>query len=155
VVYVGNGDDYRIRTYDVEGRLMRIIGRRVEPIPANQAQIDSYFARVRERTGEIPAVRRPEFERSLRESESRLQDRLSHYQTMPAFHGLLVDEVARLWVRNDPTRFTYDVFGSEGHWLGPVTLPSDPLFVGEEEVILAGTDPLGVPFVELYSLVSG
>ena len=151
-VYVGNGDDYSIQAYGSDGTLKKIIRRRVDPNPANQAQVDSALARMREAGDEVPESRRAAFERRLLGREAALEERLSHYETMPAFFTVAVDQGKRLWVRISAHRFRYDVFSPEGVWIRSVTLPSEPLFLGASDALFSRTDDLGVPLVEVYPL---
>ena len=52
---------------------------------------------------------------------------------------------------------TYEVFLADGRLLGEVAVPagSDLMDVGEDYVLLARTDEMDVPFVELYGLLKG
>lgn len=154
-VYVGNGDDYSILAFDSNGTLSRIIRREADQRPANQAQIDSAVAQIREAATEIPEAQRPAFEKWVIEREARLQDRLSHYELMPAYYALELDQRHQVWVKTSRSGFEYDVFSPEGLWLRSVVLPSEPLFLTGNEAIFSRTGELGEPLVEVVSLLPG
>ena len=115
--------------------MRRIVRRAGSPIPANQAQVDSAVAQMREMAKDVPEAQLPAFERMVSETAAEIQERLSHYNTMPAFYALAVDQSNRIWVRTSNTGFEFDVYSPEGSWVRSVTLPSRPLFLGGSEAV--------------------
>jgi hypothetical protein len=89
------------------------------------------------------------------EREASLQDRLSHYETMPAYYGLEIDQLHQVWAKTSRFGFEYDVFSPEGTWLRSVLLPSEPLFLTGKEGVFSRTGEFGEPHVELVSLLPG
>ncbi len=77
--------------------------------------------------------------------------------------SLLVDQSGNTWVGLWPVgdegtgRDTYEVFLADGRLLGEVAIPagSELMDIGDDYVLLARTDEMEVPFLELYGLLKG
>ena len=80
--------------------------------------------------------------------------------SVPKAVGLFVDDLNRVWARLLDPALTdgiwYDVFDSDGRYLGPVRLPIrfTPLEIGRDYVLGVAKDELDVEYIELYDLVS-
>lgn len=83
--------------------------------------------------------------------------------SIPKGKSLLVDRSGNTWVglwqlgAAETGHDTYEVFLANGRLLGEVAVPagSELMDVGEDYVLLARTDEMDVPFVELYGLLKG
>ena len=83
--------------------------------------------------------------------------------SIPRGKSLLVDRSGNTWVgmwqlgEAETGHDTYEVFLADGRLLGEVAVPggSELMDIGEDYVLLARTDEMDVPFVELYGLLKG
>lgn len=85
--------------------------------------------------------------------------------SVPAVSGLILSSTGEFWVRKTPflpTRSTggsaaYDIFDSEGRWLGEVSTPAGLIIheVGEDYVLGVRRDEMDVEQVWLYGLEKG
>jgi hypothetical protein len=84
-------------------------------------------------------------------------------ESNPGGRSLLVDQSGNTWVGlwpsgdEDTGHDTYEVFLADGRLLGEVAIPagSELMDVGEDYILVARTDEMDVPFVELYGLLKG
>jgi hypothetical protein len=146
-VYIGDSESYQIDAYARDGRLMRIIRRRVPPRSVTEADLERSRGFHRERMERMPPPFRPAFERWLAA--------VPYEETLPAFYRLLVDADGRLWVleapSGDSTR-TWSVFTREGRLLATIELPNGffPAHGGADGLLGVWRDELGVEYVRLY-----
>ena len=83
--------------------------------------------------------------------------------SIPRGRSLQIDRSGNTWVgmwqmgEAETGHDTYEVFLADGRLLGEVTVPagSELMDIGEDYVLLARTDEMDVPFVELYGLLKG
>lgn len=81
--------------------------------------------------------------------------------SIPRGKSLLVDQSGNTWVgmwqlgEAETGHDTYEVFLADGRLLGEVAVPagSELMDIGEDYVLLARTDEMDVPFIELYGLL--
>jgi hypothetical protein len=116
--HTGTSDEYEIRSWRRDGRLVRVLRRLISAAPVTQADIDRYKA---EQLGNARS------DDARRELEKTLAD-MPYPDRMPA-HGLItVDDDGNLWVQDyspwtrEPRHWT--VFDREGRAIGRVELPA-------------------------------
>jgi hypothetical protein len=147
-VWAGYGGHWELRLYDPDGSLKRIV--RVPGLerPLTDAEVQAVFAAA-ETNDTTPSML--ERRRVWRELSPRPAMR-------PTFDRALVDDEARIWLREwpgaDETRFRWWVFRGGGELLGSVDMPA-----GVDLMAVAGNDAWGVfrddfdvPYVVRYPM---
>jgi hypothetical protein len=160
---VGWPETFDIGVLSPNGSVDMRIRRESVLVPATDAHRRALVRRVLEGpmpTGDTP-YDAPEVRRQI-------VDMMIYPDVLPAHYRILVTTDGRIWIeRGDAPRdplpwvadpyeapTTWDVFGPEGAWLGPVELPGgfDPLEIGERYVLGVHRDQLGVERVRMYEL---
>lgn len=149
------GDRYELRRHDPEGRLDRLVRRRVEAIPTTEEMTDRAVERFLERFADtdVPAA-----------TLASLRDRLEVAPSLPPVRGIHVAEPGgELWVEVPTPDRTgqveeaggYDVFAPSGRYLGRVEAPEGFRLHGvrEESAYGVWTDGLGVEYARVYRVV--
>jgi hypothetical protein len=155
-VWVSDPQEYVVRTYSAGGSLSRVLRGVVPRAVVTDALVDSARAQLSEMS---PGLGVP-----LRRME-RAFDEIPVPDSIPAIGALKRGADGRMWVgRRRGLTWTrkpverYDVFEVDGRWLGAIRLPDDVfklLHAGEDHVIVAAMDDLGVQDVRVYSIVEG
>lgn len=153
-IYVGNGDSYDIAVYTPDGTLLRILRRSHEPVPADDAQLERLMAELRRGLAELPAVDRMTRQRVLATGRANFAAALARFKYIPAYGALESDASGRLWVARTNSDELYDVLATDGRLLGTLTLPGEPLFFGQNEVIVRQESESGVPRVVLVPVLN-
>lgn len=130
-VWFAMNSEYSIQQYNAEGELQRIVRRPYEKKPVTEADKTEFLDMLRElmtRQGAPPAA------------VDQMLGITSFAETYPAFANLLAGPEGTLWVQRirtatevqqeggtfdiqDTGSSTWDVFATNGRYLGPVTLP--------------------------------
>jgi hypothetical protein len=146
---ITRGRPAEILEYDTEGRLRRVF--RVEDFgrPVTQEMIDAII--------DLEISRRPaRYRPRPRRSWYRVYDDIGIPDTLPAFQGLLVDELGWLWAEVydfDPRRPTeWVVFDPEGRAHGTVQTPPglDIQWIGQDVLIGVWRDEFDVEYVHRH-----
>jgi len=80
-------------------------------------------------------------------------------ETMPAYRGIILDQVGNLWVeeyrRPGNTLRQWTLFSTEGVMLGTMTVPDRFVIqdVGDDYVLGKWTDELEIEHVQMYELI--
>jgi len=115
-IVVGEGAPFRLHRIDDRGDTTMTIELERAPARVSEAERDSALAAFRE-------VARTAGEGLTADREPDVPD------TKPAHGALFVDDRERIWARRDvPEGAAWDVFGSDGRYLGPVTIPVRPTY---------------------------
>jgi len=107
-IYIGNSErGYEIQVYDLDGNLMQKIRKEYEPVEVLEDYKKSYFERFPEG---YP-----------------LLDKLYFAKNWPAFRNIFADDEGRLFVLTheegiNPGEYMYDIFNSEGVFVGRTSL---------------------------------
>jgi len=107
-IYIGNSErGYEIQVYDLDGNLMQKIQKEYEPVEVLENYKKSYFERFPEG---YP-----------------LLDKLYFAKNWPAFRNIFADDEGRLFVLTheegiNPGEYMYDIFNSEGVFVGRTSL---------------------------------
>lgn len=149
-LYVGTGDRFEIRRYDIDGTLAALIRLNAEPRPVTEVDIARNTETAVERADED---RRP----ALR---SRF-DAMTYPERMPAHGRILVDAEDHLWVEryrasgDEPRVWT--VFDPDGRVLGAVEVPAGLFLfeIGEDYLLGSTSDDLDIRYVVAYPLARG
>ena len=118
VFHTVTSDQYEVRTWNRNGRLLRVLRRSIQPTAVSQADIDRF--RAQELENARSDDQRRELERTL--AEMPYPDRMS------ALGRLHVDDGGHLWVQDyspwdeEPTEWT--IFDDEGRAVGRARLPA-------------------------------
>ena len=148
VFHTTTSDSYEIRSWNREGRLVRVLRRTIDPVPVTAADVGRYKA------GQLARARsdnqRRELERTL--AETPYPDR------MPALGHVRVDDDGSLWVQDfspwtdEPTHWT--VFDDDGRPIGRVHLPARFTLhqIGSDFVLGTSAGELDVQQVVVYGL---
>lgn len=151
-LYIGHGREYEIEVYRPDGALSRLIRRETDAQPATEA-IPRLLEWAEEEVAETgaPPEALVEFRREV-ESEP-------HAQTLPFYSDLVVDELGGVWVERYRPRWAegpheWDVFDSEGGWLGTLQLRAglEVHEIGRDYVLGVWQDEFDVEHVQLYAL---
>ena len=145
---LGSNDRYELQLVEPDGRLARLIRRRVEPRPVTEPMLE---AARRERIDRAPS---PE----ARTRQEEAMRSIPHAATVPFYERLLGDDEGNLWVQE----FTvpgepppgWAVYDPDGRLLGSVALPDGfrPTHIGGDFVVGVGTDEMDVQRVRMYAL---
>lgn len=154
--FVARGDRYEIGIHDTSGELRATIRRAVEPRPVTdelRTRALDHFVEEARRAGAPPGMTRE------------LRDRIPVAEHLPVIGGVWHSAPdGRLWVglvgpgapSGPPSMIReYDVYGTGGRYLGPVTAPPGFELHRVEGDLLYGSwlDSLGVPGVRVYRLL--
>lgn len=149
--YFGASDVYEIRAYGADGAVQRIVRRKDAGRSVMDADLDRFHQAA------FADARDANHLRQLR----RAFDAMSVRPTLPAFVALVVDAEGFVWVedysRADADEASWNVFDSQGRWLGTVSLPLhlQVYEIGAHYVLAKFTDPFGVESVQVHQLVRG
>lgn len=144
---VAANDRYEIRAYDRDGNLVRIVRRDHELRPPTQAELDGWFTE--------SYADRPEEEQERVRGQLEGMTLVEHF---PAFSALQCDPLGYLWVQEyrfpEQSGSIWTVFDEGGRVQGFVETPPElEVFeIGEDYVLGASTDELGVESVQLWPL---
>jgi hypothetical protein len=150
LVYVGNGNGYDIRLHDTRSpRMLGRIRRIVERVPVRDADVSRYVESLLER---YPPERQPEMRRTLEE--------IPAADSIPSYRALHVDDGGMLWVERyrvpwDPGTPVFDMFDTDGRWLGEVNAPTglDVHQIGDDFVLGVTRDENDVQYVVMHRLI--
>jgi hypothetical protein len=145
---LGSNDRYELQLVHRNGKLARLIRKRVEPRPVTEQMLD---AARQERIDRTPSAEaRPRQEQAMRS--------IPHAPTVPFYERLLGDDEGNLWVQE----FTipgepppgWAVYDPDGRLLRSVSLPPDfrPTHIGRDFVLGIATDEMDVQRVRMYRL---
>ena len=144
VVAIAPNPEYSVEIWSVDGALTRIVRRLDARPPPTEVEIDAATEQWRSMYGE----RMPELEEPP--------------NLLPAVFGLTVGATGDLWVRRKPVvqlhdETVFDVFDTEGRYRGEVRFAGYYWLyeVGEDYVLGAWLDELGVPHIWLHGLSRG
>lgn len=143
-IWMGNGARYAIAKRDLRGDTTLVVEREVEPVPVSRE----------ERSRAIEGIAE-EHRRHPKMDLSRIPD------AKPAFRKMIPDPTGRLWVlREVAGGWAFDVFNTDGTFLGAVDIPVVPELVPppvarENALLLVTTDELDVPTVVRYRIERG
>ena len=164
-LYFGVNDEYRISVYSLDGQLKRIITKQHERRPVSDRDIEvvrDYFEARWIRDG-VPA-----------EAYPRLHSRWHYGEFFPAFHALASGPAGTIWAQHalPPSEMSetevfsldfwgewasrdWDVFDSEGRFLGVVTLPQlfTPKLFRRDKIYGVWRDELEVQYVVRLRIV--
>lgn len=151
-LYVGEGEEFRIDVYDVDGRWLRSLRKAYARVPVTPEDVEA------ERERRLELARSEEARRQLRRGfeDQRVAD------SFPA-HGsrILIDTEGNVWVaHSDGPRATsraWSVFGADGRFLGELLVPGSFQItdIGADEVLGVWTDEYDVPSVRAFELLKG
>ena len=158
--YVGYGNEYAIRRYSAKGDLEQIVRRAWTPAAITPKDISTFVEEWLVLWSKKPGA--------LDSDRKDLLDD-NYATTLPAFSALIADQTGRLWVRapkaidgavagslNDHSigQSTWSVFGTDGRWLGDVTMPARfaPTEIAADYVLGIARDDDGVQTVVRYTL---
>jgi len=150
-VAVAGGSDYEVALYNRTGTLHQIVRLGVAPPLRTDEHLDAYV-----RNSGSPFS-----------DEASIQARIDMYRDMsmpdrlPGYDELLFADTGELWARRYRQRGAdmahWDVFGTGGHHLGRVEIPTSfrPEEVSGGQLVGVSTDDLGVERVEIRDLILG
>ncbi len=160
-VYYGWPEQYEINILNPQGHLEAVVRRGWTPVAVSEEYVRGMQERVLRGEGGVGGD--PDF---LRE----IADGMVFSESHPAHHGFRVDHSGHLWVlRAEPNRLDYgripppvfeeasswDIFDTQGVWLGTVRTP--PRFVlyevGEAYLLGLWRDEFEVEYVRMYGLI--
>lgn len=154
VFYVSTQDSYEIRAYLKNGRLQRIIRRRVEPVTVTATAREAWQRRRDKRLDRLRAVPSVPPEVWAVAEYSTLPD------VFPAHGDLHIDRLGNLWVENyrpfpaEDTLTTWLVFNPEGAIVATAELPNVQITeIGTDRVVGVWQDEDDVPHVRVHRLV--
>ncbi len=155
VFWVGAADDYVLRQYRSDGRLLReirLLG--FEPTPVAAAMVEAEVQRRLDAAGTMGQMGQGAADANRRNLET-----MPVAEVLPPYRDILLDAEGNLWVERYPPpgeeRAEWNVFDREGAWLGTLRLP--PRFelheVGADYVLGVWLSDLDVEVVRLYGLI--
>jgi hypothetical protein len=147
-IFISHAGGWRLLAYDESGRLRRVI---TAAIP---------------RTPITPALRMAERRGLLRHQPdavfARLYDRLPSRDSTAAISVIHPAPDNQLWVgrwrsRTSEGAQVFDAIDEDGIWLHTIRLPplsGELLAVGRNRIITGWRDPMGIPYLRVYALLS-
>ena len=149
-VIVGTSTSYQISQFTPDGVLIRLIRKRHSRLPVEPSDVDSFLDSLRAQY----ATGGPEAKIHVKMNEE-----TPPADSMPAFDDLIVDREGNLWVsasrhHGDPS-VQWDVFDTEGIWLGVVPGPDGfrVTDIGSDYLLGLWKDDLEVEHALLYELI--
>jgi len=149
-VVVTGGTRYEVSVFDDTGALIRIVRLAEPPTPRTDEHLESYV-----RNSGNPFA----------QDEASIRTMVANYremplpETLPAYTDLRNGDTGELWARRYSLRgapaFRWDVFGTDGRYLGRVEVPSSFAVeeVGRGQVVGVSRDEFGVERVEVRELI--
>jgi hypothetical protein len=145
---MGTGESYEILSFTPGGVLERVIRVRQSPVPLTGKDIDRYveMAVANARDGDAA----PRIRRTFEE--------LPWPETLPPYLRFLADPEGCLWVEESRLPGedvpVWTVFGADGILLDRLSMPLgvELLEIGEDYILGAWRDDLGVEYVKMYTL---
>jgi hypothetical protein len=150
----GSSERYELAYHSSDGRLERLVRKRFTP-----ERVTDEHLRLAEEEQRRQLQRLGMLEGGPAPAAPSVQD-IPHAEVFPAFGTFLLDAADNVWVseyrrpgHDGPV--AWDIFDSEGVWLGVVTLPPEfrVFEIGEDYVLGAWRDDLDVEYVQLYQLI--
>lgn len=159
-------DTFSVRMLDPDGQPLLTLRREVEALPVTNQVVQQYVE------GAMAVVFPPgsgASEEDMRLFRQNLYDR-PRATTLPVLRSIHLDTEGNLWVEPEflpgETPPPWQVFRSDGTWLGAVTMPPDLdrgfiayqapcLQIGSDFLLGVFTDEMGVEYVRMYDLVKG
>jgi hypothetical protein len=148
---LGTRDSYEVMFFASSGVLERVVRVRTSRVPVTEAHLEG---RLEQLLARLPSPdMAPGFRASFRD--------LPHAEFMPAFEAVLLDSEGYLWVEdvNIPgdTLRTWTVFDTDGIPHTRLSLPvANRVFeIGQDYVLAAFEDELGVEYLRSYQLTRG
>ena len=160
-IWLGSNDRYQIEKVGFDGRARMIVRVDSRPVPVTDAMVRD------QRDRRLEGIEDADFRRRMRT----YFDEMPVPETLPAFDGLMVDDLGYPWVRHysnaeaggaaDPVADgggegprSYDVFRPDGRWLGTLPVPAgfQPLQIGRDYLLGVYRDELGVEHVQRWRL---
>ena len=149
-VIVGTSTSYQISQFMADGVLSRLIRKSHARLPVEPSDVDSFLDSLRAQY----ATGGPEAKTHLKMNEETPPP-----DSMPAFDDLIVDRDGNLWVsasrHHGDRSVQWDVFDTEGIWLGVVRGPDGfrVTDIGSDYLLGLGKDDLEVEHALLYELI--
>ena len=146
---MASNDTYEIRVHGQDGSLQSIVRRQHDFLEVTDADIEAL--REQQLGGDTPP--------GLRQTMIDVLDATPIRETMPAYDGIVVDQIGNLWVeeyrRPSDTVRRWTVFSTEGAMLGTLSVPERFVIqdVGDAYVLGKWTDELEIEHVQMYELV--
>jgi hypothetical protein len=146
-VFLGTGDTFEIRVYDMAGALVRLLRVHSEDLAVGPDDLARYRA---DRLDGVAPDQRPALERELRD--------MPMPSGFPAYDRLMLDPGGNLWVRKFRrpgwSTVSWAVLGPDGALRGDVTTPPglEVTEIGGDYVLGIHQDDLGVQRVRLHRL---
>jgi hypothetical protein len=146
-IVTGNGGRYELAVHTPDGLLAALYRRVVPLVKLTDARVGAYRDSI---VALSPDQRRPAWRRALEAAP------VPEFE--PAFTELVVDALENVWVRrtgaHPPDETPWDVFDTEGRFLGTVVVPADLRVaqIGRDFVLGVSQDEAGVEYVRLHRL---
>lgn len=162
----GISDQFELRRYDLDGRVVRVIRRAWEPQPVpdglRERYTEAYVTSPGESGNSVPE--------SLQQQRRQIQEATPVATSLPAFTRLRADPDDNLWVREtdpehlvlaqqgwntfEPVPSRWNIFDPEGIWLGTVETPANFVImqIGRDHIAGLTRDDLGVEMVQVFAL---
>ena len=149
-VTIGTSTSYEVSQFTPHGVLSRLIRKRHSRLPVEPSDVDSFLDSLRAQY----ATGGPEAKTHVM-----MNEQTPPADSMPAFDDLIVDRDGNLWVsasrhHGDPS-IRWDVFDTEGVWLGVVRGPDGfrVTDIGSDYLLGLWKDDLEVEHAVLYELI--
>ncbi|MDE2974963.1 MAG: hypothetical protein OXU64_09645 [Gemmatimonadota bacterium] len=149
-VAITGGTEYEISLFDASGQLSRIARLAEQPTLRTDEHLEAYV-----RSSGNPFM---QDEASIRKMIANYRE-MPMPESLPAYTRLRIAETGELWARRYSLRgapfHRWDVFGTEGRYLGRVEVPSSFRVeeVGRGRIAGIATDELGVQRAEVRDLI--
>ena len=145
---LGSNDRYELQMVDTDGRMARLIRRRVEPRAVTEQMLDAA------RQERIDQARTAE----ARARQEETMRSIPHAETVPFYERVMGDDEGNLWVQEftvpgeEPPGWA--VYDTDGRLLGSVSMPQGllPTHIGRDFVLGVVTDEMDVERVRMYTL---
>jgi hypothetical protein len=147
--YVASNDTYEVRVHGRDGGLQSIVRRQHDHLEVTDADIEAL--REEQLGGDTPE--------GMREAMIDVLDATPIRETMPAYRGIMLDQIGNLWVeeyrRPGDTTPRWTVFSAEGEMLATMSLPERFVIrdAGDDYVLGTWRDELEIEHVRLYELM--
>jgi len=144
----GVSNTYRLHSYNLKTDVWTVTVLRIDPEPVTGADIETFKENFLSRG-----------DQEMREAFEPLLNRMQYPNNKPFYNDIMGDDLGRIWVQRNSSSwdageqdsYLYDLFSSEGKWLGQVDSPGRIMHVRGDHAYMRGSDEF--PTLVRYQLL--
>ena len=138
-IFLTNPDEYEIKVFNSEGKLIKRILKKYDPVKVTKEDKDEFFE-------------------SLPSEAAPVKDRIEFPKFYPAYQNFVLDEQGRIFVRTfekgkEKGEYFYDVFDAEGMYIAKVLFDFNPVVWKKNKLYTIKENEDGFKILKRYSVL--